>query len=179
MRTHLIILLTFLATQHLWSQSSANFRIEADVIDNGGLGRNSPTSTNFRATSSLGQAAVLHTSNGPNTVLSSGIGCVFCDLMIPTSASSVTDPESFSLQQNYPNPVSASTTFEFTIPKASHVTLDVYNILGVKVKTLVDEELRNGTHQLRWEKIDMPDGMYLYRLRSGDHVHVKMMTLHR
>lgn len=90
-----------------------------------------------------------------------------------------TFPDAFNLKQNYPNPVSTSTTFEFTILKASHVTLEIYNMLGMKVKTLIDDEVNSGTHQLRWDNIDLPDGMYVYKLTAGEFSTLRKLLLFR
>jgi len=82
-------------------------------------------------------------------------------------------PRDFSLGQNYPNPFNATTVIEFTLPRTSAVNLQVFNILGQKVVTLVDETLEAGYKQVAWDGKDqkgnpVASGVYFYRLRAGD-----------
>ena len=179
MRACIFLLLTLLTGPCAWSQSSANFRILADVFDSGGLGRAAPSSASYHATSSLGQATALHTSRGSNTVLSSGIGCVICDFLMQTSVSFPTAPGTPTLKQNYPNPVHTSTTFEFIIPEASLVTLEVFNMMGIRVNTLLDEALHGGVHRVHWGAVDLPNGIYFYRLTSRNQFITRFLAVQR
>jgi len=82
-------------------------------------------------------------------------------------------PSDFSLSQNYPNPFNATTQIQFSLPKSSHVKLEIFNILGQKVKTLVDEELQAGYKQVTWDGTDqesnrVASGLYFYRLSAGE-----------
>jgi hypothetical protein len=77
-------------------------------------------------------------------------------------------PAKYALHQNYPNPFNPSTTIEFALPKASFVTLKIYDLLGNEVATLVAEKLPAGKHQRVWEASGLASGMYLYRLEAGD-----------
>ncbi|HOT97746.1 MAG TPA: T9SS type A sorting domain-containing protein [bacterium] len=79
--------------------------------------------------------------------------------------------ESYELGQNYPNPFNPTTTIDFSVPKASQVKLTVYNMLGQKVKTLVDRTMVAGTHTIKWDGLDdngsaVSSGMYIYRLEG-------------
>ena len=74
-------------------------------------------------------------------------------------------PRSFSLEQNYPNPFNPSTTIAYNLPVQSSVTLDVYNLLGQKVTTLVNGELSAGQHEALW-KANVASGIYLYKLTA-------------
>ncbi|MCY3757213.1 MAG: dockerin type I domain-containing protein, partial [Acidobacteria bacterium] len=81
-------------------------------------------------------------------------------------------PRQFHLGQNYPNPFNPSTTIPFHLPVSSRVRLDVYNLLGQRVATLVDGELPAGFHSVRWDATDSAGrpagaGLYLYRLLGG------------
>jgi hypothetical protein len=84
----------------------------------------------------------------------------------------------FSLAQNYPNPFNPSTTISFELRKASKVTLEVFNTLGQKVATLVNDQMIAGPHRIKFEGSDLASGVYLYRL-TADNLHVtkKMMLL--
>ena len=82
-------------------------------------------------------------------------------------------PTSYSLGQNYPNPFNASTVIQFALPKTSAVKLEVFNVLGQKVVTLVDEELQAGYKQIVWDGKDqkgnpVATGIYFYRIRAED-----------
>ncbi|RMD91616.1 MAG: T9SS C-terminal target domain-containing protein [Calditrichaeota bacterium] len=76
-------------------------------------------------------------------------------------------PENFSLKQNYPNPFNPSTTIEFDIKQATHVKLNIYNILGYKVKTLVNEYLVPGSYKIVFEGENLPSGVYYYTIQAG------------
>jgi hypothetical protein len=92
-------------------------------------------------------------------------------------------PTEFALGQNYPNPFNPTTTIRFDLPKEAPVTMEIYNILGVRVRTLVKgEEINAGHHQMMWDGRDdfgsvVPSGVYLYRISAGDFHASKKMTL--
>lgn len=73
----------------------------------------------------------------------------------------------FTLLQNFPNPFNPSTTFRFQLPKASHVTLKVYDLLGREVATLVNEKKNAGGYAERFDGTNLPGGVYFCRLQSG------------
>ncbi|MBD3257205.1 T9SS type A sorting domain-containing protein [candidate division GN15 bacterium] len=73
-------------------------------------------------------------------------------------------PSQFELQQNYPNPFNPTTMIEFGLPTAGHAKLDVFNILGQSVMTLVDRELSAGYHAVELDASNLPSGIYFYRL---------------
>ena len=89
----------------------------------------------------------------------------------------VTTPDKFALEQNYPNPFNPSTDISFSLPMAEHVTLDVYNVLGEKVAALVNGNLTAGMHSVNWNALNLPSGIYIYRLRAGNFVLQKKMEL--
>jgi len=73
-------------------------------------------------------------------------------------------PAAFSLLQNYPNPFNAATTIRYNLPRASDVTLDIYDILGCKVLTLYDGYQPAGEHSIIWNADNFSSGLYFYRL---------------
>ena len=82
-------------------------------------------------------------------------------------------PEQFGLVQNYPNPFNATTLIQFALPKTSHVKLEIFNVLGQRVNTLVDEELTAGYKQILWDGTDhrgisVASGIYFYRIKAGN-----------
>jgi hypothetical protein len=93
-------------------------------------------------------------------------------------------PKEFSLSQNYPNPFNPTTSIQFGLPVRSSVTMEIYNILGVKVRTLIRGEVMNaGFHQMEWNGKDdagaaVTSGVYMYRINAGTfQVTKKMMML--
>lgn len=87
-------------------------------------------------------------------------------------------PERFALEQNYPNPFNPVTTIEYSITRPGAVQLEVYNLLGKKVATLVDEAHTTGTYRMRWNAEGFSSGLYIYQLRiDGELVDTKSMTL--
>ncbi len=86
-------------------------------------------------------------------------------------------PIKFELYQNYPNPFNPTTTIQFDIPKASFVTLKVYNILGREVATLVNEKREAGRYEAKFKASTLSSGVYFYRLQAGDYVSTKKFVL--
>jgi len=87
-------------------------------------------------------------------------------------------PTEFALNQNYPNPFNPSTTINFAIGKASNVKLTVYNILGQKVATLVDNFMNTGAYEVKFNANHLSSGVYFYTIEAGDfRVNKKMMLL--
>ena len=80
-------------------------------------------------------------------------------------------PDVFALDQNFPNPFNSSTVISFNLPTFSDATLTVYNLVGQKVATLLDDTRAAGTYTVRWDGRDdagqtLASGMYLYRVRA-------------
>jgi hypothetical protein len=90
----------------------------------------------------------------------------------------------FTLSANYPNPFNPETKISYFIPKASHVRLDIFNVLGQHVRTLVDEDQSAGEKKVVWDgknqrRESVTSGIYLYRLEAGDFIQSKKMVLIR
>lgn len=87
-------------------------------------------------------------------------------------------PNEFKLKQNYPNPFNPSTTFVFDLPIQSPVTLEIYDILGRKVTSVINNtRYQAGTHDVSWDASSMASGIYIYRIITSEGVRVKKMTL--
>ncbi len=100
-------------------------------------------------------------------------------------------PSKFELMQNYPNPFNPTTTIKYSIPSviarseatkqshdfASNVQLNVYNILGEEIATLVNEKQSPGNYTVQFDASNLPSGVYFYTLRVGDFVATKKMIL--
>ncbi len=88
-----------------------------------------------------------------------------------------TIPRTFSLSQNYPNPFNPSTTIHFELPRAVHVKLKVYNILGQEVMSVLDEKREVGSHKVTVDCSRIASGVYFYRLVAGSFVQTKKMLM--
>ena len=86
-------------------------------------------------------------------------------------------PKAFSLFQNYPNPFNPTTTIHYDLPKTSRVTLQIYDVLGRKVATLVKEIEMAGKYTTSFDGSRLATGVYFYRLTAGDFVSTKKMLL--
>jgi len=90
-----------------------------------------------------------------------------------------TAPPTFFHGQNYPNPFNPSTLISFSIPETGHVSLTVFDVLGRRVETLVDGSLQRGLHTVEFGSVDLPSGVYISRLQTGNNVSVRRMLLLR
>ena len=86
-------------------------------------------------------------------------------------------PKGISLFANYPNPFNPTTTITYNLPEAGQVSLEVLNVLGQRVATLVDEYQPAGFKKVEWNANSFASGMYFYRLRVGEVVQTKKMLL--
>lgn len=93
----------------------------------------------------------------------------------------VSAPTAFALIQNYPNPFNPSTTIEFSIPEMSNISIEVYNVIGENVASLVNQTLNAGYHKINFNASNLPSGTYIYQLKatgqSGTFVDAKKMLL--
>ncbi len=98
--------------------------------------------------------------NGPRASLLNSNGCIPVGI-IPISNEI---PTEFSMGQNYPNPFNPSTSIKFSVPKASFITLAVYDVSGKIVKTLVNENVNAGIYKVDFSAGDLASGIYFYSL---------------
>lgn len=91
-------------------------------------------------------------------------------------------PEVFSLSQNYPNPFNPRTAFTLSLPVESHVSLEIYNILGQKIAVFADDLYPAGRHEVVWDGIasdgnSAGSGIYFARLQAGDFSETKKIVM--
>ena len=93
-------------------------------------------------------------------------------------------PTRYMLYQNYPNPFNPNTEIKFDLPENTHVVLNIFNTLGQKVTTLVDEVRAAGAYRVLWDGknssgMNVASGVYVYQLKAGGFVNAKKMVLIR
>lgn len=97
----------------------------------------------------------------------------------PTSADDQlpSSPDRIELSQNYPNPFNARTSIEYALPFDSHVRIIVHNLLEQSIETLVNRDQPAGYHQVLWDAVDMPTGVYFYRIEAAGFTSTRKMLL--
>jgi hypothetical protein len=84
---------------------------------------------------------------------------------------------SYSLSNNYPNPFNPSTKISYTIPERGNVSLKVYDLLGGEVAQLVNGEVEAGSYDISFNAVNLPSGIYFYKLQAGSFAETKKMIL--
>lgn len=95
-------------------------------------------------------------------------------------AQSIENPQraiQFTLQQNYPNPFNTQTGITYSLTEPCNVSIDIFDILGRRIETLIDEMKPAGNHRVLWNASDRISGIYFYRIRVGDRIETKKMVL--
>jgi hypothetical protein len=124
------------------------------------------------ANNSCGQAGVL--------IGALGVGCSSTDVDDPAGDDAL--PDRHTLSQNYPNPFNPQTNIEFYLSRASDVTIEIYNVMGQKVRGLVSERLSAGQKLVTWDGKDkngaaVSSGVYFYRITAEDFEETRKMVL--
>lgn len=86
-------------------------------------------------------------------------------------------PDDFALHQNYPNPFNPTTEISFALPQSADVKLEVFNILGQEVATLIDGYLEAAEHSITWDSSTVASGIYFYRIKAREHTESRKMLL--
>ncbi|TKJ40858.1 hypothetical protein CEE37_06650 [candidate division LCP-89 bacterium B3_LCP] len=86
-------------------------------------------------------------------------------------------PDTYRLKPGYPNPFNPLTTIPFDLPEATKINLTIYNLAGQKVATLVDGYREAGSHEVTWNAVGLPSGVYFAHLNAGDSHMVQKLLL--
>ena len=122
--------------------------------------------------------AIAVSQSGEILVTKTGGGVPFTLTQVNGSGNKGSDiPTEIYLSQNYPNPFNYSTMIVFSIPRPSHVTLQVFNILGQRVGQLVSGQMETGFSRVRFDGSTFASGIYFYRLQTENHTESKKMIL--
>jgi hypothetical protein len=165
-------------------QKSKAFEITSDVICESA---EKSQSTNFALRASLGARLVLVKAHpGANRLVPADSGAVSSDSGVsgePNPAkNSQSRPVYFSLSQNYPNPFNPETRISYALPVDCHVKLTIYNLVGQKVRALIDQYQAAGYKTIPWNGKDddgkeTASGVYFYRLTAGDFSATRKMVI--
>jgi hypothetical protein len=126
--------------------------------------------------SSVGEPFVGFSLIGSTSIYS---GSLFRNVVIITGLreSKSQLPLEYALYQNYPNPFNPSTTVRYDLPRATFVTLSIYDVLGRQISTIVEGEKPAGTYQVNVYIPNLPSGVYFYRIQARDYVKTKKFVL--
>ncbi|MDP2208841.1 MAG: LamG-like jellyroll fold domain-containing protein [Bacteroidota bacterium] len=86
-------------------------------------------------------------------------------------------PREYTLEQNFPNPFNPSTTIKYSVPHTAHVTLTIFNTLGQRIATVIDENKEAGYYQANLDATNLLSGIYFYRLQAGKYLGTKKLLL--
>jgi hypothetical protein len=169
---------TGLAAPQVFAQTDGKVAIAAfgNTASEGDLGLN----LIFRAKQEI-EASYIELTSGALQDGTYGLN----QITAPVSVRIQTRPEAYALNDNYPNPFNPETTIKYQLPDAGQVRLEVYNMLGQVVKTLVDNQFQNaGRYTLQWDATNnsgqpLSSGVYFYRILAGGEFqsHKKMLLL--
>ena len=180
-RVSLFLLLVWCIFSMSLSYCAAH-QLSRQVLDGGGAMWLS--TTNYKLSSSLGQS-ITGVQKGTTTIIHTGFWNPWAVWAVPVEEEEEDFsqlPKEFALRENYPNPFNPTTVIEYALPKASQVKIQIYNILGQKVRELVDEPQEPGYKMIRWDGkddsgVEVSSGVYFYRIAAGDFVKGKKMIL--
>lgn len=100
-------------------------------------------------------------------------------LTMPVGVKNSSYIDGYALEHNYPNPFNPSTTISYSIPEPGNVTISLYNVLGVKVKEILNANALPGHYRIKIDASDFASGLYYYRMHAGNYVETKSMVLVR
>ncbi len=138
------------------------YQLKQSSFGNGGIAVNS---TAYNVQSTLGQTFI---GSSQNSFFVYRIGFwTYTTLLTGIAGEDILLPKKFELMQNYPNPFNPVTNIKYAVPKLTHIMVEVYNVLGQRIKTLVNEEKQAGYYIIDFDASNLASGFYIYRLESG------------
>jgi len=112
-----------------------------------------------------------------NNVTGAGVFQIGEENATDVKTESLHKPVEFNLEQNYPNPFNPETTIRYSLPASQHVQLNIYNINGQVIRTLVNMKQSAGPHTVNFSGMDFPSGVYFYKITTGKFSRTRRMIL--
>jgi len=113
----------------------------------------------------------------PEFTWSPDTGFYKCEWNFPNTISEIENKPTYTLNQNFPNPFNPITTIEYSIAEAGMTEIEIMDMLGRKLKTLVSEFKHGGKYQVSFDASTFSSGVYFYRIKSGEFVRIRKMVL--
>lgn len=132
--------------------------------------------SSFIINSSIGETLTGKSLNS-NNYLNAGFWSIYQADIIVSVEDNQNAPLEFNLGQNYPNPFNPNTTIQFSLPRKTQLRINLYNILGEKVKTITEGLYEAGNHKVTLNVGSLSSGTYIYRLESSEFKAVKKFML--
>jgi uncharacterized delta-60 repeat protein len=153
----------------------ATVKYNTDGVEEWAVRYNSPDNTSDWAT-----ALVVDNWGDVNvTGKSGGYNSGYMTTIKYTQQENANAPAAYNLSQSFPNPFADLANIRFRLPSSGVVTLKIYDVLGQEVETLLNGDQRAGEYRLQWNPLNLPNGVYFYRLQAGDFVETKKLVLLR
>ena len=127
-----------------------------------------------------GRVVVSAPEEGPGKIRIYPKGFRFGDLLnkpATETADKGNIPDELNVLNNYPNPFNPSTTIEFNLPEATQVRIDIFNVMGQKVETIINKDMNAGSHKVEWNASGVASGIYYYKVQANGVQEVKRMIL--
>ena len=155
------------------SAAEGQIRVDRNVLDCGGQPMAGP---NHQLTGTVSQA-VSGVTAGASSILEFGFWYVTGDPITGAGDGLPGLPLAHALDQNYPNPFNPVTKIAYALPVASHVSMRIYDLAGRQVRSLVDQEMPAGYHEVAFSATGLSSGIYLCRMVADTFVQTRKMTL--
>jgi hypothetical protein len=152
----------------------AQYAIKSSVMGFGG--QTITDSSDYQLLGTAGQSLIGQSENTVH-IAKTGFWYISGDILSGMQNPFDNLPKKFELHQNYPNPFNPATTIKYDLPYPAKVRIDVYNILGQRVLTLVDDNKPAGFHSIQLNAYQLASGMYFYTIKADQFVKIKRMLL--
>jgi beta-glucanase (GH16 family) len=165
------------------SAGGGKFHIEIDGADVTGV-LSVPSTGGWQTWAPVSSGSVplqagVHTMKFSINASGFNVNRIDASLLATSVAEHASVPGAFALAQNYPNPFNPSTTIQYSVAAAARVQLEVFDLLGSRVATLVDGSLEAGTYTAAWDARTLPGGVYFYRMQAGGFSETKRLILQK
>jgi len=112
---------------------------------------------------------VVSNEDGPLDVTEASFSDIYGRLLEPNPSAYSPLPAAYDILPNYPNPFNAQTTIQYSLPEQSHITIDIFDILGRKIETLAEGVKPAGNYQTIWNASGQASGIYFYQIKAGEY----------